>query len=185
MTALAQQSSTALLATLAQGSLDGAWTLDPSKSSVSLKTKSMWGLIKINAVFTDVQGEIAVVDGAVTARIAVERVDRYEECQAGQAPEVRPASRGREVPAPHLHPELRCRIPDSDPGQRHSDRARQDSPDRFRGDRLYGRGLRDHGDFRARRGSRRLRHELESAGGRHDEQLRQRHSGVHSGLILY
>lgn len=60
-----------MLATLAQGSLDGAWTLDPSKSSVSLKTRSMWGLVKINAVFTDVQGEIAVVAGAVTARIAV------------------------------------------------------------------------------------------------------------------
>jgi polyisoprenoid-binding protein YceI len=71
MTALAQQSSTALLATLAEGSLDGAWTLDPSKSSVSLKTKSMWGLAKINAVFGDLQGEIAVVAGAVTARIAV------------------------------------------------------------------------------------------------------------------
>lgn len=71
MTALAQQSSTALLATLAQGSLDGAWTLDPSKSSASLKTKSMWGLAKINAVFTDLQGEVAVVAGAVTARVGV------------------------------------------------------------------------------------------------------------------
>jgi polyisoprenoid-binding protein YceI len=71
MKALAQQSSTALLATVAEGSLDGTWTLDPSKSSVSLKTKSMWGLVKINAVFTDLQGEIAVVAGAVTARIAV------------------------------------------------------------------------------------------------------------------
>jgi polyisoprenoid-binding protein YceI len=71
MTALAQQSPTALLTTLAEGSLDGAWTLDPSKSSVSLKTKSMWGLAKINAVFTDLQGEIAVVAGAVTARVVV------------------------------------------------------------------------------------------------------------------
>ena len=71
MTSLAQQSSTALLATLAQGSLDGAWTLDPSRSSISLKTKSMWGLAKINAVFTDLQGEVAVVAGAVTARITV------------------------------------------------------------------------------------------------------------------
>jgi len=70
MTALTQQSPTALLATLAQGSLDGAWTLDPSKSSVLLKTKSMWGLAKINAVFTDLQGDLAVVAGAVTARIA-------------------------------------------------------------------------------------------------------------------
>jgi polyisoprenoid-binding protein YceI len=60
-----------LLATLAEGSLDGAWTLDPPKSSVSLKTKSMWGLAKINAVFSDLQGEIAVVAGAVTARLAV------------------------------------------------------------------------------------------------------------------
>jgi len=71
MTALTQQSPTALLGTLAQGSLDGAWTLDPSKSSVLLKTKSMWGLLRISAVFTDLQGELAVVAGAVTARIAV------------------------------------------------------------------------------------------------------------------
>src|ERR1019366_4158407 len=71
MTALAQQSSTALFATLAQGSLDGAWILDPSKSSVLLKTKSMWGLARIGAVFTDLQGEVAVVAGAVTARVAV------------------------------------------------------------------------------------------------------------------
>jgi polyisoprenoid-binding protein YceI len=71
MTALAQQSSTALFATLAQGSLDGAWILDPSKSSVLLKTKSMWGLARIDAVFTDLQGEVAVVAGAVTARVAV------------------------------------------------------------------------------------------------------------------
>ena len=72
MTASAQQSPTALLATLAQGSLDGAWALDPSKSSVLLKTKSMWGLLRISAVFTDLQGELAVVAGEVTARIAVE-----------------------------------------------------------------------------------------------------------------
>jgi len=71
MTALTQQNPTALLATLAQGSLDGAWTLDPSKSSVLLKTKSMWGLARISAVFTDLQGDLAVVTGAVTARIAV------------------------------------------------------------------------------------------------------------------
>jgi polyisoprenoid-binding protein YceI len=71
MTALAQQSPTALLATLAQGSLDGAWTLDPSTSSVLLKTKSMWGLLRISAVFTDLQGDLAAVAGGVTARIAV------------------------------------------------------------------------------------------------------------------
>src|ERR1019366_4632509 len=71
MTALAQQSSTALLARLTEGFLDGAWKLDPSKSSVSLKTKSMWGLAGINGVFTDLQGEVAVVAGSVTARIAV------------------------------------------------------------------------------------------------------------------
>jgi polyisoprenoid-binding protein YceI len=71
MTALTQQSPTALLGTLAQGSLDGAWTLDPSKSSVLLKTKSMWGLLRISAVFTDLQGDLAVVAGAVTARVAV------------------------------------------------------------------------------------------------------------------
>jgi polyisoprenoid-binding protein YceI len=71
MTAPAQQSSQALLATLASGSLDGAWILDPSQSTVSLKSKSMWGLTKINAVFTDVQGDLAVVAGEVTGRIAV------------------------------------------------------------------------------------------------------------------
>ena len=71
MTALTQQSPTALLATLAQGALDGAWTLDPSQSSVLLKTKSMWGLARISAAFTDLQGDLGVVAGGVTARIAV------------------------------------------------------------------------------------------------------------------
>src|ERR1035437_11202851 len=71
MTALTQQSPTELLATLAQGTFDGAWILDPSKSSVLLKTKSMWGLARISAVFTDPQGDLAVVAGGVTARVAV------------------------------------------------------------------------------------------------------------------
>src|ERR1039458_5559053 len=71
MTALTQQSPTELLATLAQGTFDGAWTLEPSKSSVLLKTKSMWGLARISAVFTDLQGDMAVVAGGVTARVAV------------------------------------------------------------------------------------------------------------------
>ena len=90
---------TALLATVVGGVLDGAWTFDPSRSSVSLKTRNMWEPVKINAVFGDLRGELAVVAGSVAARIAVGGLHRYEECQAGQVPEIRRLSRSRHVPA--------------------------------------------------------------------------------------
>jgi polyisoprenoid-binding protein YceI len=52
---------------LASGALDGSWTLDATRSSVTVKTKSVWGLAKITGTFDDLVGEASVSDGAVRA----------------------------------------------------------------------------------------------------------------------
>src|SRR5260370_27181335 len=44
MTTSAQQTVAALREQLANGSLAGRWTLDPARSTATLRTKSMWGL---------------------------------------------------------------------------------------------------------------------------------------------
>lgn len=45
-----------LRARLADGQLAGAWTLDPSRSTVHLQSKSMWGLAAVKGVFTELSG---------------------------------------------------------------------------------------------------------------------------------
>jgi polyisoprenoid-binding protein YceI len=45
-----------LLALLASGALAGDWVLDPSKSSVRLATRSMWGLAPVRGAFREVSG---------------------------------------------------------------------------------------------------------------------------------
>ena len=47
-------------ALLADGKLAGAWTLDGAKSSVGLRTKSVWGLVKVNGVFGQVSGAAVI-----------------------------------------------------------------------------------------------------------------------------
>ncbi|WP_322755359.1 YceI family protein [Frankia sp. Cas3] len=51
-----------LRARLADGSLAGPWRLDPSRSTVELHTKSMWGLAPVKGTFRELSGE-----GALTA----------------------------------------------------------------------------------------------------------------------
>jgi polyisoprenoid-binding protein YceI len=63
MTASTQPNPGAVLSRLANGGLDGRWTLDPAQSSVHLKTASMWGMAKINCTFTELSGD-ATVEGA-------------------------------------------------------------------------------------------------------------------------
>ena len=64
--------SAALLAELSAGSSPGAWTLDPARSSVALRSKTMWGLLKVRGAFTGISGGGAVAaDGTVTGRVAV------------------------------------------------------------------------------------------------------------------
>jgi polyisoprenoid-binding protein YceI len=57
---------------LRDGQLAGSWTLDPSRSQVTLRSKSMWGLVPVKGVFTDVSGTGAVSpSGAVSGTITV------------------------------------------------------------------------------------------------------------------
>src|SRR3984957_6734778 len=59
-------------ALLADGKLAGAWTLDGAKSSVGLRTKSVWGLVKVNGTFGQVTGEgVISAAGGATGTIAV------------------------------------------------------------------------------------------------------------------
>jgi polyisoprenoid-binding protein YceI len=45
---------------LADGSLAGRWTLDPSRSSVSLQSKAMWGLASVKGQFSELEGQAVV-----------------------------------------------------------------------------------------------------------------------------
>ena len=57
---------------LRDGQLTGSWTLDPSRSQVRLSSKSMWGLVSVKGVFTDVSGTGTVSpSGAVSGTITV------------------------------------------------------------------------------------------------------------------
>jgi len=55
---------------LADGSLAGNWTLDPARSTATLKTRSMWGLVPVKGTFTKMEGAGTVSPtGEVTGRI--------------------------------------------------------------------------------------------------------------------
>lgn len=57
---------------LRDGKLTGTWTLDAARSQIRLRTKSMWGLAKVNGVFRRVAGTAAVTAaGDVTGTITV------------------------------------------------------------------------------------------------------------------
>src|SRR3984885_9400273 len=59
-------------ALLADGKLAGAWTLDGAKSSVGLRTKSVWGLVKVKGVFGRVPGAAVIsAAGEATGTITV------------------------------------------------------------------------------------------------------------------
>src|SRR6516162_9536073 len=75
MQALSEQSTAPeVRALLADGALAGEWVLDPHKSSIRLKSKSM-GLIPVNGVFRKISGNGTVspygkVSGTVTVAAA-------------------------------------------------------------------------------------------------------------------
>ena len=57
---------------LRDGQFAGHWTLDPSRSQVRLRSKSMWGLVPVKGVFTGVSGTGTVSpSGAVSGTITV------------------------------------------------------------------------------------------------------------------
>jgi polyisoprenoid-binding protein YceI len=72
MTQSGQLTDQRLRAQLADGSLAGPWILDPARSTVHLRSKSMWGLAPIKGTFGQVSGEAVVsADGEVTGSLTV------------------------------------------------------------------------------------------------------------------
>ena len=70
-----QTNTQALQALLADAALAGNWTLDPSRSTVSLRSKSMWGLAPVKGVFRQASGQGTVspagdVSGTITVGAA-------------------------------------------------------------------------------------------------------------------
>jgi polyisoprenoid-binding protein YceI len=70
-----QTNAPALQALLADAALAGNWTLDASRSTVSLRSKSMWGLVPVKGVFRQASGQGTVspagdVSGTVTVSAA-------------------------------------------------------------------------------------------------------------------
>jgi polyisoprenoid-binding protein YceI len=73
-----QMTASALQALLQDAKLTGSWTLDPSRSEIRLRSKSMWGMAPVKGVFRQVAGEGTVsaagqVTGTVT--VAAESID--------------------------------------------------------------------------------------------------------------
>ncbi len=67
-----QLTSAALKAQLSNGSLSGRWTLDSTRSSATLRSKSMWGLARIKGAFREIEGEGEVTtEGSVTGRVSL------------------------------------------------------------------------------------------------------------------
>lgn len=67
-----QMAAPGLQALLADGTLAGQWILDPGKSSIRLKSRSMWGLVAVNGAFGEVRGDGTVSpDGKVSGTITV------------------------------------------------------------------------------------------------------------------
>jgi polyisoprenoid-binding protein YceI len=67
-----QQTSAELRAQLQDGKLAGSWTLDPSRSQIRLKSKSVWGLVPVTGAFREISGNADVSPaGEVTGTIIV------------------------------------------------------------------------------------------------------------------
>jgi len=67
-----QQTSAELRAQLQGGRLAGSWRLDPSRSQVRLKSRSVWGLVPVTGVFRVISGNADVSPaGEVTGTIVV------------------------------------------------------------------------------------------------------------------
>lgn len=68
----ASKTDAQLLARLQSGELAGSWVLDPARSSVALRSRSMWGLVPVKGRFTDVGGSGTVsASGEVTGTITI------------------------------------------------------------------------------------------------------------------
>ena len=104
-------------ALLADGKLAGAWTLDGAKSSVGLRTKSIWGLVKVKGLFTQVTGEAVIsAAGEATGTITVAAASIDTGSRSATTTFARPTSSTRPIPtsrsAPPRSP-CRARAPPS------------------------------------------------------------------------
>jgi len=67
-----QMTATALQALLKDGVLAGEWVLDPGRSHVRLKSKSVVGLVRVNGTFREVSANATVsADGEVSGTLTV------------------------------------------------------------------------------------------------------------------
>src|SRR6266702_2810868 len=67
-----QVTASALQAMLKDAALAGSWTLDPARSAIGLRSKSMWGLAPVKGTFREVAGNGTVSpDGQVSGTITV------------------------------------------------------------------------------------------------------------------
>src|SRR5271170_3784571 len=72
MTMPEQTAAPELQALLKNAALAGTWTLDETRSTIGLRSKSMWGLVAVKGAFGQVSGTGTVsADGEVTGRVAV------------------------------------------------------------------------------------------------------------------
>jgi polyisoprenoid-binding protein YceI len=63
---------TELQALLDKAALAGTWTLDPARTEIGLRSKSMWGLAPVKGVFREVAGNGTIsADGQVSGTITV------------------------------------------------------------------------------------------------------------------
>ena len=70
--AASAQTPESLRAKLSDGSLTGHWTLDPGRSSATLRSKSVWGLVPVKGTFRTIEGAGTIsAAGDVTGSIAL------------------------------------------------------------------------------------------------------------------
>src|ERR1039457_4956278 len=80
------------------GGRAGSWQLDPARSVIAIRHKTMWGLVNVKGTFTEVSGQ-----GEILAD--------------GSAPAARPDHRGARRPGPPPRPgPSRARFPGAAPG---------------------------------------------------------------------
>jgi polyisoprenoid-binding protein YceI len=70
--------ATRLLQRLSTGELAGAWVLEPARSTVALRSRSIWGIVPVKGTFTELAGEGTVsptgeVSG--TLKVAARSID--------------------------------------------------------------------------------------------------------------
>ena len=58
---------------LASGVLAGAWQLDAARTSVTLRSKSVWGLVSVRGRFTEVSGNgVVTPGGTVNGQVVID-----------------------------------------------------------------------------------------------------------------